>query len=275
MKSTTTTIAATAALLLSPLATAQTPAGFQPYTSTPLSVSYNGNLTVSSGALIAQPLVQTLPVISSTQTFTGTHMLVFIDLSLPASARYANSTAVLAPGIGDCRTTRLHWLQTGLVQNSAGVFENNTPATAEYGGPGPPLNDTPHDYAFYLFAQPANFTLPAFNAGRDVFNRSAAARVNYSITAFADVAGAPVAGNYFMTQNAMNNATGDFVNGPACPASLAGTTGAGVSQNGTGAGNGTSGGATPPVPYTGAGGKVGVFSGALLAVVGGMAFALL
>jgi len=101
----------------------------------------------------------------------------------------------------------------------------------------PGLNDIAHTYTFYLFSQPANFTLPAWDAGRDYNPISASTRMNFSVSAIADVAGAPVVANYMRIQNPKNNATGTASNG-TCPSSAASTTGSPVS--------------TPSVaPYTG------------------------
>jgi len=61
-------------------------------------------------------------------------MLVFTDLSI-SGGRYNGTSLPLAQGLQTCRTTRLHWLQTGLVQADNGTFvvEDGTPALAPYG----------------------------------------------------------------------------------------------------------------------------------------------
>ena len=61
-------------------------------------------------------------------------MLVFADLSI-SGGRYNGTSLPLAQGLQTCRTTRLHWLQTGLVQAENGTFvvEDGTPALAPYG----------------------------------------------------------------------------------------------------------------------------------------------
>jgi len=101
----------------------------------------------------------------------------------------------------------------------------------------PGLNDIAHTYTFYLFNQPANFTLPAWDAERVYNPITASTRMNFSVSAIADVAGAPVAANYMRIQNPNNNATGTASNG-TCPSSATTTTGSPAS--------------TPSVvPYTG------------------------
>ena len=102
----------------------------------------------------------------------------------------------------------------------------------------PGLNDIAHTSTFYLFNQPANFTLPAWDAGRDYNPISASTRMNFSVSAIADVAGAPVAANYMRIQNPNNNATGTASNG-TCPSSATTASGAPVPTSSV-------------VPYTGA-----------------------
>jgi len=61
-------------------------------------------------------------------------MVVFTDLSI-SGGRYNGTSLPLAQGLQACRTTRLHWLQTGLTQAENGTFvvEDGTPAVAPYG----------------------------------------------------------------------------------------------------------------------------------------------
>jgi hypothetical protein len=101
----------------------------------------------------------------------------------------------------------------------------------------PGLNDIAHSYTFYLFNQPANFSLPAWDAGRVYNPISASTRMNFSVSAVADVAGAPVAANYMRIQNPKNNATGTASNG-TCPTSATATIGEPASTSSV-------------VPYTG------------------------
>jgi hypothetical protein len=68
-------------------------------------------------------------------------MLVFTDLSI-SGGRYNGTSLPLAQGLQTCRTTRLHWLQTGLTQAGNGTFvvEDGTPALAPYGKLEPSIN---------------------------------------------------------------------------------------------------------------------------------------
>ena len=133
----------------------------------------------------------------------------------------------------------------------------------------PTLNDIPHTFSFYLFPQPDGFALPAWDAGRNLTALGAPDRLNFSVSAIADVVGAPVAANYYWTYNRSNTATGSFGNG-TCPVFLAGGA-AGNGSTGGGSGNGT---VRPPVESTGLAGRVEGGGGYLLAVAGAVAFAM-
>lgn len=124
----------------------------------------------------------------------------------------------------------------------------------------PPLNDIPHTYTFYLFSQPANFSLPAYDAGRNYTAPSASTRMNFSITAISDAVGAPILANYIRVQNPGNNATGSYSNG-TCPASLTG--------------NATGTGSAPAATYTGGAASLGGAVSMAMAVGGAVAFAML
>ncbi|KAK3679825.1 hypothetical protein LTR78_000201 [Recurvomyces mirabilis] len=242
---------AACALALSTLASAQTPPGSSPSASQNLAVSYNGT-QVTPNVLLPQPLVATQPSVTYSSALNGTYMLALLDLSISASSY--NASGPKAPGLEPCRTTRLHWLQGNVTRASNGSLVAGSAPIAMYAGPMPPLNDIPHTYTFYLLRQPANFTLPAWDAGRDLLNASASARMNFSIQAIANQVGAPVAANYMRVQNAKNNATGTASNG-TCPS------------------NSTTGNAGTPAPYTGVAATMG--ANAALVLVAVLAFALL
>ena len=221
--------------------------------------------------------------------------LVCIWLAILVGWIHNGTSLPLAQGLQTCRTTRLHWLQTGLTQaeNRTFVVEDGTPALAPYGthdpstssyttltriqmlmqfgsgGSNPTLNDIPHTFAFYLFPQPDGFALPAWDAGRNYTALGAPDRLNFSVSAIADVVGAPVAANYYRTYNRSNTATGSFSNG-TCPLYLAGNAG-GNGSTGGGSGNGTT---LPPAEFTGLAGRVESGAGYLLAVVGALVFAM-
>lgn len=218
-------------------------------------------------------------------------MIALVDLSISGS-NFNGTSLPLAQGLEQCRTTRLHWLQTGLTQRANGSFAASTMAIAEYGmstslstsfsfrshtlavqltislgGPMPPLNDIPHTYTFYLFHQPSNFTLPAYDAGRNLTAAPAEDRMNFSATAIASVAGAPILANYIRVQNPGNNATGSYSNG-TCPTNF-------VVVGGNGNASVTGTGSAPSATYTGGVEKIGFATDLVMAVGGAVAFALL
>ena len=133
----------------------------------------------------------------------------------------------------------------------------------------PTLNDIPHTFTIYLFPQPDDFALPAWDAGRNLTALGAPDRLNFSVSAIADVVGAPVAANYYRTYNRSNTATGSFGNG-TCPSFLA----EGVAGNGSAAGGSGNGTVPPPAEFTGLAGKLESSAGYLLAVAGAVAFAM-
>ena len=135
------------------LINAQTPPNSQPSTEGNLIVTYNGTSAVERDTLlfpdrtrypvkqtkrhsllISSIEVSTRPTVSLAQRVSGKHMVVFTDLSI-SGGRYNGTSLPLAQGLQTCRTTRLHWLQTGLTQAENGTFvvEGATPALAPYG----------------------------------------------------------------------------------------------------------------------------------------------
>lgn len=140
----------------------------------------------------------------------------------------------------------------------------------------PTLNDIPHTFTFYLFPQPDDFTLPDWNTGRNYTALSAPDRLNFSVIAISEVVGAPIAANYYRTYNRSNTATGSFSNG-TCPPYLAGGASGNGSTGGVPSGNGsngaTEGGSSPPVEFTGLGGKLESGVGYLMGAIALLAFA--
>ncbi|KAM0720362.1 hypothetical protein Q7P37_004498 [Cladosporium fusiforme] len=253
----------------------QTPAGSEPSCEGNLGVKYNGTRDVITDEILFPDQVSTQPTIYSNDQMSGTYMVVFTDLSI-SGGRYNGTSLPLAQGLQSCRTTRLHWLQTGLTQNPDGTFTSDTPAIAPYGGSMPTLNDIPHTFTFYLFPQPDGFELPGWDAGRNYTALGAPDRLNFSVTAISDVVGAPTAANYYRTFNRSNTATGSFSNG-TCPVSLGGdgagsnstggaggnSTGGGSGGSGSGTGGSGTGSSPPPASFTGVAGKVESGAGAL------------
>ncbi|PNS19817.1 hypothetical protein CAC42_7784 [Sphaceloma murrayae] len=251
---------ATALLLCASRAIAQTPDDSDPDTDNRLEVTY-GNTPINPGTEYPQPLTLQQPRVNTRQAAPGPYMLVMLDLSLP---RDRVGPGEVADGIGDDRTTRLHWLQTNLTVGVQGVLTTSgTPAVADYAPPQPPQGDIPHIYTWYLFTQPASFQVPAAIAGGQLRSPSVAQRNNFSLSPITGQAGVELReANFFLVQNpnntnAVRTAPG-FTPNATAPTAPAGT------ASGTGV--------RPPVAsFTGAASKLV----AALPAVGAGAFAML
>jgi hypothetical protein len=138
----------------------------------------------------------------------------------------------------------------------------------------PTLNDIPHTFTFYLFPQPDDFALPAWDAGRNYTALGTPDRLNFSVTAISDIVGAPIAANYYHTYNRSNTATGSFSNG-TCPSFLAGNPTGGNSTGGSSGNIGGTGAAPPPAVFTGLAGKIECGAGYFLVVAGAAVFAMI
>lgn len=204
------------------------------------------------------------PTISSDRTYSGTYQVALVDLSILRSQVNASDPSTLAPGLGQNRTTRLHWWQGNLTQSSNGSFVSSSSPLAPYAGPMPPLNDIPHDYVFYLLNQPANFTPPASAVAGVYQSARSTARYNFSIADVVAQVGGPVAANYMRVQN-MNNTANATATGTGAASASSGV----VASSSTGS----------PIPFTGSAAAGGIGSTSIAALVGlgamGFAFALL
>lgn len=236
--------------LLAATASAQTAPGFPIQASAQLGVAYGNNTVSPPGERIprgetAQPPSISTPVWSSGSSGPQQGVLLMVDLDVPR-----NNT----------RVQLLHWLATN-VTLSAVSGTNQTALTVPNGPvpyvqPSPPVGDVPHSYTFVLFAQPANFSIPA------QYSNLTANRVFFNTSKFVSDAGLgpALAGNYITVQNLTGTPTTTFP--PARPTA-------------TGAGNGST-----IVPFPGAassleaGGKA-MWAGLATAVLAGVAaFAL-
>lgn len=150
-------------------------------------------------------------------------MVVMIDYSLPAARVFPNETdfGSLVPGIGENRTTRLHWWQGNFTLASADEEDGNATETGSlvranvsgpgaYQGPMPPENDTAHIYTLFLFNQPENFTLTPVTANGSTIDLVDVPRANFSLSLVTEQTGDPIAANYFLTAfntTAVSNST--------------------------------------------------------------------
>jgi hypothetical protein len=99
------------------------------------------------------------------------------------------------------RVQLVHWLATNVTlgsRDSSGATALNIPVGfAPYLQPSPPVGDVPHAYTFIVFAQPANFSIPAQYA--NLTNN----RVGFNTSQFVKDAGlgTALAANYIRVQN--------------------------------------------------------------------------
>lgn len=104
---------------------------------------------------------------------TGGHaILMLVDLDVPRN---------------DTRVQLLHWLSTNVTMPSTDtqslVLQEASKDLAPYRRPAPPLGDIPHKYTLLLFAQPADFTVPAR------FKSLLQTRVGWDTAAFVNATG--------------------------------------------------------------------------------------
>jgi phosphatidylethanolamine-binding protein len=123
---------------------------------------------------------------------TGSAVILLVDTDVPR-----NGT----------RVQLLHWLIADVtLSNSSLVVPPESSAPATYRQPSPPVGDVAHAYTALLFAQPANFSVPA------QFTEVLQSRVFFDTAAFVEAAGlgSPIAANYFRVQNTSGTATQSF-----------------------------------------------------------------
>ena len=195
---------------------AQTPPRFTPSSSTRLNLSF-GNISITPGLQIGingecpaaflrssslyilipssqaslcigssnnHSVPASAPSVAATSALSGTYLLTIVDPDAPTPQNPNRSEII-------------HLLQPSVSFAQTGPFAAmfSAPAIVPYARPMPPPVSDAHRYVALLFAQPANFTLPAgFNATN---------RMNFNLTNFAAQArlGTPIAANYFLVSN--------------------------------------------------------------------------
>ncbi|KAF1920409.1 phosphatidylethanolamine-binding protein [Ampelomyces quisqualis] len=172
---------------------AQSAPGFPVSASTPLTVVYGNNTVSPPGELIPRGETAQPPRISP-RTWAGDEngarsaVLLMVDLDVPR-----NGT----------RVQLLHWLATDVTRATANSSSESalliSSAPVPYLQPSPPVGDVPHSYTFILFAQPANFSIPAQYA------ELAQNRVGFNTSQFLKDAGvaesSALGANYIRVQN--------------------------------------------------------------------------
>ncbi|CAO2656446.1 Nn.00g052490.m01.CDS01 [Neocucurbitaria sp. VM-36] len=181
------------------VAIAETAPGFPIQASQQLSVAYGNNTVSPPGERIPRGETAQTPTISYASSNTPQlGVLLMVDLDVPR-----NNT----------RVQLLHWLATSIPLTPNTPLTIPYPAPVPYLQPSPPVGDVPHAYTFVLFAQPANFSIPAQYA--NLTNN----RVGFNTSAFVESAGlasgSVLAGNWITVQNLSASATASYA--PARP----------------------------------------------------------
>ncbi|KAM0150454.1 hypothetical protein ACHAQE_008955 [Botrytis cinerea] len=195
------------------LTRAQTPADSWPSTSRNIGSAFQ-NITVTPGKWISPSDVTSQPTIYLTTPLNpnpnpnpnASYMLLMLDLSIPSSdVTTASLYSTLTPGLAPNTTTRLHWWQGNytLAPSSSSsslnpLFLNSTNSIAAYTAPRP-RDSTNHTYAFYMFAQPANYFVGEEAANGTYYEETTEARFNFSLKAVVESVGEPVAANWFVS----------------------------------------------------------------------------
>ncbi|CAI6333730.1 unnamed protein product [Periconia digitata] len=152
-----------AAAMLSSTTTAQTPPGYQPSSSSPLSVSYT-NTTVTPGMALSLPASRSAPSLTFPPTAS---LVIMLDLDAP----YADLNRTASP--------LCHWIKTPSSEPVA------------YLPPNPPAGSAPHRYVFLAYGLPANngngtFVLPE---GFQDLNATVMERIVFDLEGFETAAG--------------------------------------------------------------------------------------
>ena len=200
-----------------------TPEGTQPSTTNGLWVKF-GNQVITENQFVAKSGSSTtikprgmrvlLLIIPSSDTLrapnialnnshiTTASSILMVDVSLPLANLAQNRSSDPAPGLGQNRTTRLHWWSSNVTQASDGTLTipaSSDALIAPYNNPSPPPGDTPHTYVLYLL--PGGFT--EGQQYRQFFNASSSNRNNFNLPdllSHSQTLGGPIAATYFQVQ---------------------------------------------------------------------------
>ncbi|TVY41697.1 hypothetical protein LSUB1_G003164 [Lachnellula subtilissima] len=269
-------------LALAGVATAFTPAGFQPASTNNLTVAFGNTLAING-----VNLPQAAPTIGTSQPLVGSYTLMMVDPDIPPQI------------VGGATSELLHWMQPGLVSANTSttigglkVYElinpTNVSAIATYLGPSPPnKSPTTHRYTQLLLNTTGNSTALA------TLTKAGATRTNFNAVDVVKNAGLTVLfGNYFNVSASTNTTVSGMGNGTSA-SSGATSSGSGGKASGSAsaitttrlttvpgstataaAGVGAEGNSTGAAKSTGGVGAKGTGSGAILAGLGAVAAAV-
>ncbi|KAI1171915.1 phosphatidylethanolamine-binding protein [Nemania sp. FL0916] len=181
------------ALLLAGVSSAQTPAGFTPAVTEKLEVTFGTKSIATGGQSMTKAETARQPTIGIPVPANGTYLYMLIDLD--ASTNFAN------PKQGQ-QATYLHTVLRDFKGNgapsAAGITTLTTTATGpvSWFGPAPPAENPPHPHRYtnLLWAQPANWQIPA--AANTMLQNQ---KLGFNVTNFIAAAGLPnpIFANYF------------------------------------------------------------------------------
>ncbi|EKD16353.1 uncharacterized protein L3040_008453 [Drepanopeziza brunnea f. sp. 'multigermtubi'] len=189
------------AVALAGAATAVTPPGFQPASTTDLVVAFGNTLAVN-GKLLTKAETAMQPTIATMQPLTGTYAIMMVDPDIPPQ-QAGGPTGEL-----------LHWMQQDMTSANTSTMigdmmvyvlqssVDNTAAIAPYFGPSPP-NKAPntHRYTQLLLDTTNNPT------GLASLTQAGATRTNFDAVKVVNAAGVKVvAGNSFNVMNVTDGA---------------------------------------------------------------------
>ncbi|KAI9049661.1 hypothetical protein LZ554_006686 [Drepanopeziza brunnea f. sp. 'monogermtubi'] len=189
------------AVALAGAATAVTPSGFQPASTTDLVVAFGNTLAVN-GKMLTKAESAMQPTIGTMQPLTGTYAIMMVDPDIPPQQE------------GGPTGELLHWMQQDMTSSNTStmvagmmvyVLQSsvaNTAAIAPYFGPSPP-NKAPntHRYTQLLLDTTNNPT------GLASLTQAGATRTNFDAVKVVSAAGVKiVAGNSFNVMNVTDGA---------------------------------------------------------------------
>ncbi|KAF3004953.1 hypothetical protein E8E13_007705 [Curvularia kusanoi] len=187
------------------VAHAQTGPGFPIPASQALTVSFGNNTVSPAGELIPRSETVNPPSISTPVWYASS------DANAPSNAPGVLLMVDLDVPRNGSRAQLVHWVATNVTRGSGGSSSNGTPLVipnnpVPYLQPSPPVGDSPHSYNIVVFAQPANFTIPA------KYSNLTANRLPFDVSQFVSDTGLgqPLAGSYFQVQNLTGTATATF-----------------------------------------------------------------
>ncbi|KAH9901773.1 PEBP-like protein [Xylariomycetidae sp. FL2044] len=191
MKTSTDVLPTLLLLLLPALATAQTPAGFEPAVSQKLEVTFGAKAVTEPGTALTKTDTARQPTIglAAGTAANGTYLWMMIDLD--ASTNFIN------PGAGQ-PATYLHTVIRDFKASTSSELSTTATGPVSWFGPAPPAENPPHPHRYtnLLWEQPGGLSWQVPAAANTMLQSG---KVGFDVPKFITAAGlaAPVAANYF------------------------------------------------------------------------------